>query len=467
MKVIKATEVFTPNTSSPPLSMVKRSEIELEIDDYLDEGGKFVCLQGVTKLGKTTIAETAAAKIDHIFSFDCQNLTKGAPALWSGLASELKQPVQKAMNDSKADTSKWSFWASLGFVSSTAGGEHAVSSGNSTTIEYDLPKAVKSAFEALAELGESIVVVLDDFHFIMDEKDRVEILKALKSVANKSVSVLLVTLPERDNSRIFTEANLPGRNATVEIPLWSEDELIEIAYTGFKELNLWAEKKTISELALNSFGSPQIMHTLSLALCRNVNSIRENQPALTKLNAPSDLERFYGARVDTNAEKWLKQLAFGKGTRGKERSLYPSSEEGSAQVFDGYTVCLQALRNLGPKPVTKYVDLGNEIGKILGLNAQQVSKMQLKGTLKNMNELANAEMSVALNRLVQNLEDPEAGNVPQPFFEWGQSETDQPIKILDPVFLYALKWHWSAVLKSVDVKRQDASKDEDTGVDGE
>lgn len=225
MDTLRATEVFTPNRSSPKLSLVSRAAIEEEIGDYLDEGGRFICLQGVTKLGKTTIADTAAKKIDLVFNFDSQNLRGGARDLWSGLAAMLRQPVEEEESRSSSDTAKWSFQGLLGFFNASAGGEHSKSKGKTFTYTNDLPKAVIDAVAGLAEKRKSMVVVLDDFHFIEAESVRIEILQALKSIANRSVSVLLVTLPERDFSRIFTKANLVGRNATVEIPLWREDEL--------------------------------------------------------------------------------------------------------------------------------------------------------------------------------------------------------------------------------------------------
>lgn len=448
MGTLKATDVFTPNRSSPKLTLVNRDEIEEEIDDYLDEGGRFVCLQGVTKLGKTTIADTAAQKIDLVFKMDSQNLRGGAKDLWSGLATMLRQPVEEAESRATSDTAKWSFQGLLGFFAALAGGEHSNTREKTFTYTNDLPQAIIKAVSGLEKERKSMVVVLDDFHFIEDESVRVEILQALKSIANHSVSVLLVTLPERDFSRIFTKANLVGRNATVEIPLWTVEELKGIAEKGFKELNVTADDETISVLARNSFGSPQIMQALSLNLCRSVNKVRVKQANFVELAPPSESKDFYSKAVDPSSKKWLVKLASGKKTKGTERNIYPSRVH--SVNFDGYTVCLQALKNLGPKAITTYDELKSEVGRLLNLDAAEVRKMKLHGPLANMTHIASQEMSESLTAVSQNgLPLP----IPQPFFEWGRSETDQPIKILDPVLLFAIEWHWEEVLIGIERRK--------------
>lgn len=454
METLKATAVFTPNSSSPKLSLVQRTEIEHEIDDYLEEGGKFVCLQGVTKLGKTTIADTAAKKIDLTFKFDSQNLQGGAKDLWRALASKLRQPVEEAHSRGTTDTAKWSFRGLLGFFNAEAAGDHAKTSGKTVTFENDLAQIVTSAIEGLTAEGKTILVVLDDFHFIENQSARVEILQALKPIANHKVSVLLVTLPERDFSRIFNKANLMGRSATVQVPLWSTDELEGIAVKGFKELNVQADPETIKMLAKKSYGSPQIMQTLSLRLCRNANNVRDKQEHLTPLLPPSEPKKFYSAAIDDSSKKWLAKLASGKGTRGTERNVY--TDPASKRKYDGYTICLQALKNIGPKPVTTFEELKFEVARVLGIEPKDVSRMQLHGPLSNMTDIAHEEMKATLATVVpEGL--PLSISIPQPFFEWGQTEMEQPIKILDPVLLFAIDWHWEEIMSSIERRQTLAS----------
>lgn len=216
-----------------------------------------------------------------------------------------------------------------------------------------------------------------------------------------------------------------------------------------------ADAETIGVLARNSFGSPQIMQALSLRLCRNVNNVREKQAELVELDPPRDPKSFYSDAVDPSSKKWLMRLAAGKKTKGTERNVYPSRIDSVS--FDGYTVCLQAIKNLGPKAITAFDEVKAEVGRILGREATEVSRMRLYGPLTNMTDIATKEMSESLS--ARDREDSSTSTIPQPFFEWGSAEMDQPIKILDPVLLFAIEWHWEDILLGIERRKILARED--------
>lgn len=461
--MLKTTDVFTPNTSSPKLSKVDRTEIEDKLADSLDEGGRYIFVQGVTKLGKTTLVRSAVQEVDRSFWFDSQNLRGGAEALWAALASQLRQPIEEAFTSHKTDTSKWNFLGSIGFFALNGGGEHALGWAKSRVIAVDLPHTVPEALQALREAGESIAIVLDDFHFIDDQQTRMEILQALKPVADRGVTIIVVTLPYRDNFQAFTKSNIGGRSGVLEIPSWSPKELSEIAETGFKELNVWADDATVVLLAENSFGSPQVMQSLCLLLCRNINGYRKRQEELTKLHMPATPEEVFKRIHDQNALNWLKHLAGGPTPRGKRRKGYPID---GGMELDAYTLILHSLRNLGPKPRTTLTELKTEIGQLRGVSPTEVTKMNLNQILRPMTLLALMDMQAKLKEVDESQMDlgvedifdgTELPEVPQPVFEWSKDETSSPINILDPLLLYTLRWHWPDVLAALSVEADDDS----------
>lgn len=467
--MLKTTEVFTPNTSSPRLSKVSRVALEEHLADKVDEGGMYIFVQGVTKLGKTTLVRGAVKELDSHFWFDAQNLREGTAALWSALASQLRHPIEEAMKSTNTDTSKWSFLGSLGFpgitVGTRAGGSHASGWEKSRIITNDLPHAIPAALAALRESGKSAAIVLDDFHFIDDQEVRTQILQALKPVADKGVTIIVVTLPYRDNFQAFTTSNIGGRSAVLEIPTWTEEELSEIAETGFAQLSVWAENADISLLAANSFGSPQIMQNLCLQLCRQINQIRQAQSALTKLELPSDSERLFKLVSDQNALNWLKHLGRGLNTRGKKRRIYSIKDDGQKMGLDGYTLVLHALRKLGPQPRTPLAVLKAELAKLREVDISVISRMNLSQILTPMSLLALNDMQAKLKEVDEAQEHLEADDifadsqrleVPQPVFEWSDQEGAKPINILDPLLLFTLRWHWPDVLEALKSERGDS-----------
>ncbi|MBO0910112.1 ATP-binding protein [Arthrobacter sp. zg-ZUI122] len=465
--MLKTTAVFTPNTSSPKLSKVARTVLDKTLSDCLDEGGMYVFVQGVTKLGKTTLVASAVRQdaesleetgVDQHFWFDSQNLRGGAPALWAALASQLRQPFEEALATTKTDTSKWSFLGSLGFFSSSAGGEHSYAYDKSRVIAVDLPHAIPAALKQIVDSGKSVAIVLDDFHFIGDEATRMEILQALKPVADKGVTIIVVTLPYRDNFTAFQKSNIGGRNQVLEIPTWTVPELSEIARTGFKELNLSAEEEDIRLLAENSFGSPQIMQSLCLLVCRTINGYRFGPEQLTELKFPENPEEIFTKLSDQNARLWLRHLGTGAATRGVTRAKHPIVDGDRSLDLDGYKLVLHALRNLGPQAQTPLVDLKAEIARLRSVNLSVVSKMNLHQVLTPMTVLALADTEAKLKEMDDSKEQVEPGDVfqdadvaqvPQPVFEWNPKAPQSPISILDPLLLYALKWHWPEVLDAL------------------
>lgn len=473
--MLKTTAVFTPNTSSPKLSKVARTKLDKTLSDCLDEGGMYVFVQGVTKLGKTTLVASAVQQdsgsheetgVDQYIWFDSQNLRGGAPALWAALASQLRQPFEEALATTKTDTSKWSFLGSLGFFTSTAGGEHSYAYDKSRVIAVDLPHAIPAALKQIVDSGKSVAIVLDDFHFIGDEATRMEILQALKPVADKGVTIIVVTLPYRDNFTAFQKSNIGGRNLILEIPTWTVPELAEIAHTGFKELNFFAKEEDIRLLAENSFGSPQIMQSLCLLVCRTINEYRYGQDQLTTLKFPEIPEDIFKRLSDHNALLWLRHLGTGAATRGKTRAEHPIFYDNRSISLDGYKLVLHALRNLGPQDKTTLAELKSEIARLRGVTLSVVSKMNLHQVLTPMTVLALADTEAKLKEIDESkaqfeledvFQDADVPQVPQPVFEWNPKQVESPISILDPLLLYALKWHWPEVLDALLKERQKVS----------
>lgn len=482
MKKLKATDVFTPNTSSPKLSKVYRESLKSTLNDEVSKGGAFVFVQGVTKLGKTTLVRDAVivpdedgdTGVDLCFWFESQNLRGGADVLWKALAAQLRHPIEKALASKESNTSKWGWLASLGFIRGSIGNDHAFSYEKSEVQAVDLPHAIPEALKVLRDAGQSIAIVLDDFHFIEDEAVRTEILQALKPVADKKVTVIVVTLPYRDNFYVVTTSNIGGRSAVLDVPVWSRDELAEIADTGFRELTVFASEPDIFRLADNSFGSPQIMQGLCLELCW-LNSIRKKQDSITQLKIPSLEEELFKKIEDENAKNWLERIGRGAKTRGKKRKFYDITVQGSSMKLDGYTLVLQALKNLGPQPRTTLVSLKSEIALLRGVQLSVINKMNLGQVLDAMSLLALKDMQAKLKEVddfnspddisVEGMlkeedifEDSDAKSVPQPVFEWKKNEATAPINILDPLLLYTIRWHWIDVLTAL--KAENASTEE-------
>ena len=92
----------------------------------------------------------------------------------------------------------------------------------------------------------------------------------------RGVPVILIAIPNRKYDAVKVEREMTGRIEHIDIPQWSEDELSEIAFNGFKHLNVQIAQDVVNKMTREAFGSPHLMQEFCKALCRKYNIIEKN-----------------------------------------------------------------------------------------------------------------------------------------------------------------------------------------------
>lgn len=469
--MVKTSEVFTP-TKPPTFTSVKRDALWDQVDALTEQGGAFISVMGTTKLGKSTLVKSVMKNADFNVYIPGQNLASGSGALWTRLASELGIPTSTTSGRVVGDKSKWGFMAKFGITfpgvassaGAEAGGEHHVDQSSGSTYEMDTPSAVAEAMRLLAadareKSGYPPIIVIDDFHFVIEVDKRRELILALRPLAESDVTVILATLPGREDDPGFDDTNVGGRHYPVTVPRWDVDELREIATTGFKTLNVTAAPDVVDSLIEQSNGSPQIMQQLCLNLCRTINKVKDDQSGIGMMDAPDDWTAFFRLIKDPHSTKWLRTLGLGL-TQRKPRKVKGELPDG--RLFDGYQLILWALHQMGAPSEVSFVDLRAKINELPSVAKIGVGRLALEQKAKNMNLLASREMMGALDKhAAETNTDAEADDeasveaslfteddlrlatlIPQPVFEvTGVKASDMKVIILDPLLAYTLSWH--------------------------
>lgn len=455
----KATDIFTP-TKRPTFTSVRREAVWDDLESYIEQGGGFVSLLGTTKLGKSTLVESALETSIFGVSIPGQTLITGVDALWRWLVDELGIHTSAQTGLANSRGVELAVAARLGMKEIAEGeiGLKGLAGKNtSATKDYviDPAKAVQSAFSTIAGATEDHqnppIIAIDDFHFVTDPTARRSLILALRPIAQENVTVLLATLPGREDDDGFESTNVGGRHYVVHVPRWEDEDLRAIATAGFVELNAAVETDVVDQLIDESLGSPQLMQQLCLNLCR-VNSVKMSGVETVHLKAPADWTEFFRKVRDPQSVAWLERLGLGL-TQRRPRNRYPT---GDGKELDAYQLILQALHEAGSAEAS-LADLKIRIGAMVGRSQTEVSRMNLDQIAKNMNVVASREMTDALQASLDAAESADgldeatlfasdevrlATRVPQPVFEVvGENGSDLMVRILDPLLEYTLKWH--------------------------
>lgn len=465
--MVQMTKVFTP-TKTPTHTSVKREKLWQELSDLAEQGGAFIPVLGVTKLGKTTLVKALMEKGASVY-IPSQELSAGSAALWSHLATSLEIPSSSTTGKVEGNKAKWGFFGKFGvnipgFSTSSGadiGGERTRDTSTGATYEVELSTAVTDAMRLLAQSAEEKdehppMIILDDFHFVTDAKKRREILLALRPVMENDATLLLASLPGREHDEAYAETNLDGRLAHITVPIWDREELRKIATRGFKTLKVTAQADIIDRLINQSYGSPQIMQQLCLNLCRS-NNVKDDESEVSILSAPDDWPAFFRKIKDHQSIKWLERLGLGLTVRGKGRNR---AELKDGRRFDGYQLILWAIHELGSPSEVAFATVTNKIADLLDVPVASLSSYALEAKAKNMNVIASREMNVALEQhakkssetLLSTLDVEQqsfsseeiemAELIPQPVFEASTEEASgMTLRIMNPLLAYALAWH--------------------------
>ena len=312
----------------------------------------------------------------------------------------------------------------VGTVTVSAGGEIGiplVAKGQGTAQgaanhEASTSVSKKIAISLLDQIVKEIansdfVVFIDDFHYI-ERSVREEIGRQIKAAAELGVRICTASVPHRADDVVRSNTELRGRVTAIDMAYWSIRELEEIAYRGFRELNVDLAPKLLSALAAESFGSPQLMQAISLNFCFEMN-IGEQLETHVRLDENEGTIRKVLERTSTTTDfsTMLAALHAGPKQRGTERKQFQFKD---GTIGDVYRCVLLTIKEDSPALSLSYEQILIRAASVCQGDSPVGSS--LSESLKQMDGLA---------KLVQ----------AAPVIEWDENVLD----IVEPYFLFFLR----------------------------
>lgn len=412
---MKVAEIFISG-GLPTVTYNPRTHLNLEgkLVEYIETGYKLISITGPTKSGKTVLCTKLIPEDKCVF------LSGGAIAnendFWESILNELDVDIDDSTTSSETSSNEETdeIQGGISFPFVNLGGKtsdkESTSSGNSKST-YKVRSMKLTALKSLQEMN--IALLIDDFHYISSDLQQT-IIRSLKQPIFRGLRVIILAVPHRAFDALKVEAEMTGRVIQLPISLWNEEELEEIAETGFSKLNVACSSEIIKRLANESYGSPHLMQEFCFRICK-LNNINETVVGPAFDIPEPNFDTFFNDIVSTISSK----VAFERLARGpRQRADRVQRELSNGKVVDIYTATLHGIAETGPKTEISYEELRTSLKKVLSENVPQGH--EITRVLSKMDEIAKEELHG------------------EPVIDWDKENTK--LYVADPFFAFYLKW---------------------------
>lgn len=415
MTKVRATEIFTPN-SSPVHTYVERRELNLEqrLKDAFSMKNMAVSVSGPSKSGKTVLLRKVV-DADMLININGASL-KSAEDLWQTILRWMDVPDSEEIGKEQETTlgAGASGGGKIGIpflAEGSATGEVSVERKSSSSATKTFAK--KGLAAVIKEIGGSdFVVFIDDFHYISPEHQE-EIGRNIKAAIENGVKICTASVPHRSDDVVRSNPELRGRLSAVDLGYWSREHLKIIANKGFREMNVDLAPAVVERLADEAFGSPQLMQSLCLNICFQ-KGIREALDEQQRIVISDDDLRAVFLQTSTfnDWSSLLEKIHAGPRQRGTERKTF---ELRDGTVGDVYRTVLLSMASNPAQLALRYDEILVRIKDVC--ESDSPSGSSVNAALQQMTELSKDTTSSS------------------PAIEWNEDVLD----FVEPYFLFYLR----------------------------
>lgn len=387
---LKPENVFKPG-AYPEYTYVSRNyesteiSYELRLKQGLRTAGCLTSLIGPSKMGKTILCEKVIG-FDNIVEISGADFNT-TNDFWSVVAAKAELP----------------------YMGEITTGRETVDQQNSETDcrteKYTLSK--DKVIEFYKKKGK--VLVIDDFHYAVPEM-QLKMAQQLKDAIRRELKVVVVSLPHRSDDAIRQNADLSGRLRLINIEAWTKEDLKEIALKGFSKLKIEIMDEVAEKIAVESLTSPQLMQDICLSICT---MMEERGESSVKTSILEPAYRFTTMNFDYHDVENV--MSKGPNTRGKRRKLYKTKFN---KELDLYGLIVESLAKNPPIMELDFETIHRRIENLIPGKEEKPTKQAVREHLGKLQSILGEREDIYR------------------VLEW----KDGRVYILDPLFLFYLRW---------------------------
>jgi len=412
---MRVSEVFAHN-SYPEYTYVEREtgDLESDLENALRMRGAIVSISGPSKSGKSMLVKRVAKQshITQIAEVTGSNINS-VDELWSEALNNIGTPSATEKHSTDRESSGKTVKGGVD-VGVTAGADsYSAEESEDTDVTIDHRRGLSKLIEEVDT--DKFVLLIDDFHYI-DNDVQPDIAEAIKGAAERGISVCVALVGYRSENLEKVNDDLTGRVRSIELNYWDDEDLREIAETGFEVLNVEFSESFIDTLVREAAGSPLLMQLLCYSACIK-NDVISPKDDLEEISVTAQEEK----DIFREAIQWggysdvVERIYQGAVTRGEDRVQYELGEEGQG---DYYECCLRAIADNPPKFAFSHRELYNRV------------KALCSGKHPKINQIA---MFCEKMRDLTEDERPDSSLV-----DWDEEE--EMLNISEPGLLFNIRW---------------------------
>ena len=387
---LKAEMVFKPG-AFPEYTYVSRNYVntgisyELRLKQALRTAGCLTLIIGPSKMGKTILCEQVIG-LDNIVEISGADFNENVD-FWAIIAAKVGLPY-------------------MGEITT----ERSAARGNNKESDSKSEKYVLSKDKVIQYYIENEkVLVIDDFHYASPEM-QMKMAQQLKDAIRRELKVVVVSLPHRADDAIRQNADLSGRLSLINIETWKGEDLKKIALKGFEKLNIKIENFIAEKLAVECLTSPQLMQYICLSICTLLVDAEEQE-----INVDILQIAYRFTTVNFNYADVVSVMSKGPNPRGQQRKHYQTID---GKELDLYGLIVESLAQNPPMMEIDFDTFYNRIIRLIKTEDTKLDKQTVKNHLNNLQGILEGKEEIY--RAI----------------EW----KDGTIYVLDPLFLFYLRW---------------------------
>ena len=311
-----------------PLSYVARDGVDQKFIDNLTRD-KHIVIYGSSKQGKTTLRKHCLTEDDYIV-VSCLN-TMGLDDLHGAVLKQAGYRLEKT--EIKTVGGHWKYGAEfhgegrvplLAAASASGNIEHGSTDKIETQrarLELDLFD-VNDIIAALKEANFSKYIILEDFHYLPVDTQR-NFAFALKAFhENASICFVVVGVWREKNRLIYYNGDLTSRVVSIDVDIWSSEELKAVIKAGEPILNIKVADDTVDALTKDCFESVSLLQEACYRICEGAN-VYETQSAYREIGGGVNTKELVRDIVNDQAGRYSAFVTnFSEGFQDTELEMY-------------------------------------------------------------------------------------------------------------------------------------------------